>query len=839
MEFTEAVSVTSRPEVAVEVGVNTRKARYVSGSRSARLRFEYEVVAGDADTDGIAILADALATPGGSDIRTRAGNRTVQLAHDAVAVDSARTVDGERPTAATAVAEGLTIEVTWSEALNANSAGSGAGGFRVRIGTGSGPVVTAVAVDGTDAKKLRLTLDSVIADGTQDATLEYRPPSSGAKIRDAAGNDAERFTGNGALAVSVTPDTTAPKLAGKPAVNGTRFTLAFDEPLDEGSVPAGAGGFTVTVIRGGNAVSGHTVTDIAVSGQTVTLTLAQGVLTGDTVTLTYSPTSTPLRDRAVTPNDVAAFSGQSVDNETDALEVSLSTTDAVEGEDGTVTLTVAVAGGGTSGVARAITIAPVASPTALETEDWTLAAEQRSRTLGAGRRSATAEIVVVDDVRLEPELAETVSFDVTADGAPIGTVTLSITDDDKAMLVVTDPTQPVTEGKAFKLKLRLEPHPGNGPPVADDVCFLDFPVSATLTRAGDTEAALPSGAVLETDHDFAATSFEDCTREVTVSVPTKASDGVWMADRALTFALAPKAGSDERVEAGEALQAAVRDDTPPPGPMVTGIAVTPLPEDASGDHTGPYTKDALLALADEAVHGRGTTLTFTLTFDSAVTVTPDADRALPELVLDLLGGERRAQLSGSQTDTGTLTFRWTVAKGDYDPDGIRIKSMDLKGGATIRFAAGCTANLPCDMDIPTFESSDHAQRYPKHRVRGGLHSMRLVVSGEAREGEPFTVTVQRDGGYKELAHAIVQMTDSGVKKLSDDVSNLTPEELQELRDGRPEAPVLPLRCRSRTGPGSAGLGPDRDAAGRRRDGRAHAHLRADHHRCGRWLWRWR
>ena len=202
----------------------------------------------------------------------------MQLAHDAVGADAARTVDGESPTATAAAAEGLTIEVTWSEALNADSAGSGAGGFRVKIGTGTGPAVTAVAVDGTDAAKLRLTLASTIADGTQDATLEYRPPSSGAKIRDAAGNDAERFTGNDALAVSVTPDTTAPVLAGKPAVNGTRLTLAFDEPLDEGSVPAAPGGFMVTVTRGGDAVPGHTVTDVAVSGPTVTVTLAKGVL---------------------------------------------------------------------------------------------------------------------------------------------------------------------------------------------------------------------------------------------------------------------------------------------------------------------------------------------------------------------------------------------------------------------------------------------------------------------------------------------------------------------------------------------------------------------------------
>ena len=795
--FNESVTVTARPRLALEIGSETRHAVWKTGQGAGAVhRFEYTVAEDDLDTDGVAVKANSLETPTGSSIRTSVGNRVVQLAHDAVGTDTARTVDGVRPTATAAVAEGLTIEVTWSEALDAASAGSGAGGFRVRIGNANGPAVTAVAVDGTDATKLRLTLASAIDDGTQDATLEYRPPSSGTKVRDAAGNDAEGFTGSDALAVSVTPDTTAPVLAGKPAVNGTRLTLAFDEPLDEGSVPAAPGGFTVTVTRGGNPVSGHTVTDVAVSGPTVTLTLAQGVLTGDTVTLAYTPTSTPLRDRAVAPNEVAAFSGQTVDNGTDALEVSLSTAEAVEGDDRTVTLTVKVAGGGMSGVARAIGIAPVPTPTAAETEDWTLAAEQRSLTLGAGRRSAAAEITVVDDARLE--VAETVSFAVTADGAPIGQVTLTIADDDQAVLAVRGPAQ-VTEGGVVELTLRLEPHPenvANVSAVADDACIVDFPVTATLTRAGDIATALPSNPTLETDHSFAATSFDDCTREVTVSVQTKDSDGEWMADRALTFALVPQADSDPRVEAGEALSTVVRYDTPPPGPMVTDIAVSPLPAEASEEHSGPYTKEAFLALPDEAVHGRGTTLTFTLTFDSAVTVTPDADtQALPELVLDVFGRKRRARYTGG-SGTNVLTFTWTVAKGDNDPDGIRIESIDPRGG-TIRFAAGCTDNLPCDMDVPTFKS-DHAQRYPKHRVRGGLHAMRFVVSEyDAREGEPFTVTVQRDGGFDELAHAIVRMTDSGVEKLTDDLSNLTPEELQELRDYAPRLLSFPFDEASR------------------------------------------
>ena len=769
LTFADPVAVTvtgGAPTLALEIGAARRKAAYVAGSGSAVLTFEYTPVAlGEEDTDGIAVAANGLEVPAGSSILNTVDREAAILRHGRYH-DPAYKVDGVLPAATAAAADGLTVVVTWSEALDPASAGSDAGGFGVKIGTGNGPAVSAVAVSGPTTT---LSLASAIADGTANVKLEYTPPRSGAKIRDAAGNDAAAIPRDDALAVTVTPDQRAPEVSGTPTVDGARLRLTFDEALDTASVPPAPGGFTVTVTRVDDAVPGHTVSGIAVSGATVTLTLAKGVLPGDTVTLDYVPTSTRLQDRAVTPNPVAGFSGldmmKTVDNASDALEVSLSTTAAVEGDDGTVTLTVAVAGGGTSGVARAIAIAPVASPTAAETEDWTLPAGQRSLTLGAGQRSVSAAISVVDDARLED--AETVSFAVTADGAAIGQVTLTIADDDKAVLAVRGPDGPVTEGQPIELTLRLEPHPenvANLSAVPDDACILDFPVTATLTRAGDIAAALPSDPTLETDHSFAATSFDDCTREVTVSVPTRAPDAVWMADRALTFALAPK-NSDPRVEAGEALSAAVRDDTPPPGPMVTGISISPGARTCDRpDPVNPsgYTKEEFLALPGCAVHGRGTTLTFTLTFDSAVTVTRNAQtRALPELVLDVFGRERRAQLSGNRTDTGTLTFTWTVAKGDNDPDGIGIARIDLKG-ASIRFAAGCTENLPCDIDVPTFKS-DHAQTYPKHRVRGGLHAMRLSVSGSAREGEPFTVTVRRDGGYKETAHAIVRMTDSAVE----------------------------------------------------------------------------
>ena len=314
--FTEAVRVTGRPTLAVRFSGNTpdtRQARYVSGTGTDRLRFEYTVVEGDEDTDGIEIEAGEIALPSGSSIVTATGRRTVQRGYDAVAADPARIVDGIRPTADTAAAEGLTVTVTWSEAIDPASARNGAGGFVLRYGGRVRPAVTAVAVDGTDGTKVRLTVDAQIPDGTAGVTLAWSPPGSGAKVRDLAGNEPEAFTASGdRIDVSVTPDTTAPQVASA-RVDGAVMTLTFDEPLAEGSVPAAPGGFTVTVTRGGNTVSGHTVSGVGVSGAVVTLALARGVLPGDAVTLAYVKPSTPLRDRASMPNEVASFHDRSRD----------------------------------------------------------------------------------------------------------------------------------------------------------------------------------------------------------------------------------------------------------------------------------------------------------------------------------------------------------------------------------------------------------------------------------------------------------------------------------------------------------------------------------------------
>lgn len=110
----------------------------------------------------------------------------------------------------------------------------------------------------------------------------------------------------------------------------------------------------------------------------MTLALAKGVLPGDTVTLAYAKPSTPLRDRASTPNEVANFTTgagtpqvPAVVNVRGALTVELSKTDATEGDDRRVTLTLALPEGAAAGPAREIAVAASDTPTAAESVDWT------------------------------------------------------------------------------------------------------------------------------------------------------------------------------------------------------------------------------------------------------------------------------------------------------------------------------------------------------------------------------------------------------------------------------------------------------------------------------------
>ena len=96
-------------------------------------------------------------------------------------------------------------------------------------------------------------------------------------------------------------------------VDGTTLVLTHAEDLDRGSTPA-PGAYTVKVDGG----AGPAVSSVSVGARTVTLTLATEVTAGQTVTVTYTPGSSPLRD--VSRLDAPAFEDFAVTNDSPADE---------------------------------------------------------------------------------------------------------------------------------------------------------------------------------------------------------------------------------------------------------------------------------------------------------------------------------------------------------------------------------------------------------------------------------------------------------------------------------------------------------------------------------------
>ena len=93
---TEQVTVTGVPRLALIIGTDTKYADYVSGSGSTSLVFQYTVVKGDEDSDGVEITQNALANHNGSAIQN-SYQTALNLSHAGVAADAKHIVDAMPP----------------------------------------------------------------------------------------------------------------------------------------------------------------------------------------------------------------------------------------------------------------------------------------------------------------------------------------------------------------------------------------------------------------------------------------------------------------------------------------------------------------------------------------------------------------------------------------------------------------------------------------------------------------------------------------------------------------------------------------------------------------------
>ena len=246
------------------------------------------------------------------------------------------------PAASATVSGKAKLTLTFSEPVYSDNTGTAftdttaAGVVTLKAGSSNAADIAFTAsmeTTGTDANKV-ISISPV---DSSDSVIDlasgnvYLAISNG--FYDAAGNQ------GAAANVTFTVDATAPAVSTTtdPSVAGKTLTITFDEALDTSKVPDKSA-FSVT------ATGSPTVTAVAVSGSTVTLTLSKPVLAStddaDQVTLDYTaPDSNALQDAI--GNKVASFSGEEVDNDTDttAPTVTVSPADGAVSNASTVTLT--------------------------------------------------------------------------------------------------------------------------------------------------------------------------------------------------------------------------------------------------------------------------------------------------------------------------------------------------------------------------------------------------------------------------------------------------------------------------------------------------------------------
>ena len=254
------------------------------------------------------------------------GNKLQDAAGNQVVAFSGKTVtnntDTTGPTFSSAAVNGSTLKVTFNENLDTGSVPLG--NWFVVTGSVSGST-TGTGNMSISGKTVTVTLASAMVDG-ETVTMGYTLPTVGNKLQDAAGNQAVAFSGK---TVTNNTDSTPPTVSSA-TVNGNLLTITFNEGLAAGS-SAATGDFFVTV-----GTSRRNATGIAITGATVTLTLASAVLHTDTVVkVRYTQGTVRMRDAA--GNAVASFTDQDVTNVTGDTTPPTFSSAAVNGKTLTVT----------------------------------------------------------------------------------------------------------------------------------------------------------------------------------------------------------------------------------------------------------------------------------------------------------------------------------------------------------------------------------------------------------------------------------------------------------------------------------------------------------------------
>jgi uncharacterized repeat protein (TIGR02059 family) len=254
-----------------------------------------QVTVSSAFVYGEAARTAAYTQPGTNNLRDAAGNLLANFSGLAITNSVADTTAPTASSAAVANATPTVVAITMSEAMDGNYVPA-ASAFTV-----GGHTVSSVAISGST---INLTVSAAFVNGEAARTVGYAQPGTN-NARDVAGNLLASFSGL-SITNNVQPtDTTAPTFVSAQVANAAPANIVITMSETLAAVTPATSAFT--------ASGGKTVTGVAVSGSTVTVTVNSAYVNGDTITITYTkPGSSALQDAA--GNQTATFGPSSVTN---------------------------------------------------------------------------------------------------------------------------------------------------------------------------------------------------------------------------------------------------------------------------------------------------------------------------------------------------------------------------------------------------------------------------------------------------------------------------------------------------------------------------------------------
>ena len=652
--FSAAVTVTGTPQLALVIGTDTTpRANYASGSGTQVLQFDYQVVAGDEDADGITVPGNALTLNGGtiSASGTAAALATITITFLGILVDAvvAPTVTGIALTSAPgsdntyAIGDAVTATVTFDAAVDIT------GSPQLELDF-AGTAKAAACATGTNTTTMACSYTVAVGDSAPNGVAIAANTLTGGTITATGSTTLTADLAHVAVAIDAghKVDGIRPTLvttgdeAPTTSTDGTQVILTFSEDLS-------AFNLNVLGLTVGGVASQQAGATVSRSGRTVTITLLSNVTiaAGETVTMQFAAnvvedaagngslrvTGTIAVINAVpapTVSGVALTSAPGSDNTYGIGDVIEATVAFSEGVDITGTPQLELDFDGTPKAATCL-------------------ADTNTSTIGcyytvAVNDSAPNGIAIGANTLTGGTIYATGSTTATAD-LDHGAVAIDAgqkVDGSRPTLVTTGTEAPTTSTDGTKIILFFNEFIGT------------VDRTKITVKSGTTTQATPLGSVLSGPRlEIAlATALTSADTAVTVELGADAvTDG---------------ASNGNLAVAATAVTNAIGSTT---APTVTGIALTSTPT--------------------YAAYGRGDDVEATVTFDAAVDIT-----GTPQLELDF-DGTAKAAACAAATNTTAMVCRYTVAPGDSAPNGIAIAANTLTGGTIT--ATGDTT-ISADLD---------------------------------------------------------------------------------------------------------------------------------------------